>query len=135
MQRLQRHGLPARDRLAAASHIVETPQDFLTRAFTVLLRTDPIPKLLPQVRLGRMPKDSPALQAIISSWLEAFVTVLKDGDGILDVNGVLRLDPHPRLSILHAVGVLEEEDANAQAARSAYLAALQSARQRSDVPV
>ena len=114
---------------------METPQDFLNRAFVLLHRTDPIPKLLPQVRLGRMPKDSPALQAIISSWLEAFVTVLKDGEGTLDVNAVLRLDPNPRLEVLHEAGMLNVDDPNAQAARSAFAAALQAARQRADVTV
>ena len=102
---------------------METPQDFLNRAFVLLHRTDPIPKLLPQVRLGRMPKDSPALQAIISTWLEAFVTVLKDGESTLDVNAVLRLDPNPRLAVLHEAGMLAGDDPNAQAARSAYAAA------------
>ena len=64
---------------------METAQDFLNRALPLLQRSDPIPKLLPQVRLGRMPRDSPALQAIISSWLEAFVTVLKDGESVISI--------------------------------------------------
>ena len=89
---------------------METPEDFLNRAFVLLHRTDPIPKLLEQVRLGRMPKDSPALQAIISSWLEAFVTVLKDGERVLDVNGVLRLDPNPRLAVLLEAGLVADND-------------------------
>jgi hypothetical protein len=114
---------------------VETPQDFLNRAFVLLQRTDPIPKLLPQVRLGRMPKDSPALQAIISSWLDTFVMVLKDGESTLDVNAVLRLDPNPRLEVLHEAGMVDGDDPNAQAARSAYSAALEAARQRADVTV
>ena len=114
---------------------METPQDFLNRAFVLLHRTDPIPKLLPQVRLGRMPKDSPALQAIISTWLDAFVMVLKDGESTLDVNAVLRLDPTPRLAVLQEAGMLDGDDPNAQAARSAYAAALEAARQRADIAV
>jgi hypothetical protein len=109
---------------------VETSEDFLSRAFTLLHRTDPIPKLLPQVRLGRMPKDSPALQAIIASWLEGFAALLKEGETTLDVNAVLRLDPNPRLAVLHEAGMLDGDDPNAQAARAAYSAALESARQR-----
>ncbi|HEY3198082.1 MAG TPA: hypothetical protein VGJ57_08710 [Nitrospirales bacterium] len=114
---------------------MESQQDFLNRVLPFLQRSDPIPKLLPQVRLGRMPKDSPALQAIISSWLEAFATVLKDGERVLDVNGVLRLDPNPRLAVLQEAGLVDDNDANAQAARSAYSAALESATQRADVTV
>jgi hypothetical protein len=111
---------------------VETAQDFLNRALPLLQRSDPIPKLLPQVRFGRMPRDSPALQAIISSWLEAFVTVLKDGESVLDVNGVLRLDPNPRLVVLREAGLLADDDPHMQAARSAYAAALQAAQQRAE---
>ena len=46
---------------------MESPEQFLDRAMKMLQRSDPIPKLLPQVRLGRMPKDSPALTAILDS--------------------------------------------------------------------
>jgi hypothetical protein len=112
---------------------VESRQDFLNRVLPLLQRSDPIPKLLPQVRLGRMPKDSPALLAIISSWMEVFVTVLKEGESVLDVNGVLRLDPGPRLAVLQEAGLLDDNDANAQAARSAYSAALKSATERAGV--
>ena len=77
---------------------METPEQFLDRAMKLLQRSDPIPKLLPQVRLGRMPKDSPALTAILDSWLEAFVQVLKDAQAVLDVGSVRRLDPNPRIA-------------------------------------
>ena len=113
---------------------METPQDFLNRAFVLLLRTDPIPKLLPQVRLGRMPKDSPALQAIISSWLEGFAALLKEGETTLDVNAVLRLDPHPRLEVLVEAGVLAPDDPKIAAVRSAYVVSLEAAKLRDDVP-
>jgi hypothetical protein len=82
-----------------------------------------------------MPKDSPALQAIISSWLDAFVMVLKDAESTLDVNAVLRLDPNPRLAVLHEAGMLDGNDPNAQAVQSAYASALKAARQRADVTV
>lgn len=99
---------------------MESSEEFLNRAIAFLQRSDPIPKLLPQVRLGRMPKDSPALVAIVSSWLEAFLTVLKDGDKVLDVNGVLRLDPRPRIAVLVEAGVLKADDPDVQALQSAY---------------
>lgn len=112
---------------------METAQEFLNRALPLLQRSDPIPKLLPQVRLGRMPRDSPALQAIISSWLEAFVTVLKDGERVLDVNGVLRLDPNPRLAVLVEAGLVEGNDPHVQIARSAYATVLQAVQQRAEM--
>src|SRR5207249_11565759 len=110
----------------------ETAPDVLNRTIPLLQRSNPMPRLLPQGRLCRMPRDSPALQAIISSWLEAFVTVWKNGESVLDVNGVLRLDPNPRLAVLLEAGLLADDDPHMQAARSAYAAALQAAQQRAE---
>jgi hypothetical protein len=110
---------------------VESSEEFLNRAIAFLQRSDPIPKLLPQVRLGRMPKDSPALAAIVSSWLEAFLTVLKDGEKMLNANGVLRLDPRPRIAVLIKADVLKENDPQVQALQSAYETTLGSAVGRS----
>ena len=109
---------------------METSEQFLGRTMPMLQRSDPIPKLLPQVRLGRMPKDSPALAAIMESWLEAFVQVLKDGQTVLDVDGALRLDPNPRIAVLVEAGVLAEDHPQVQAVREAWSAALDAARQR-----
>ena len=110
--------------------LMETPEQFLDRAMKLLQRSDPIPKLLPQVRLGRMSKDSPALAAILESWLEAFVQVLKDGQAVLDVGGVLRLDPNPRIAVLLEAGVLADDHLQVKALREAWAAALHAARQR-----
>nr|MBI3613064.1 hypothetical protein [Nitrospirota bacterium] len=109
---------------------METSEQFLDRAMAMLQRSDPIPKLLPQVRIGRMPKDSPALIAILESWLEAFVQVLKDGQAVLNVEGVLRLDPGPRIAVLVESGVLAENQPYVQAVRDAWSAALRAAQQR-----
>ena len=109
---------------------METSEQFLDRAMQHLQRSDPIPKLLPQVRIGRMAPDSPALGAILESWLEAFVQVLKDGQPVLDVEGVLRLDPNPRIAVLVEAGVLAENQPYVQTVRDAYAATLQAAQQR-----
>jgi len=102
---------------------VESSQAFLDRAFVTLQRSDPIPKLLPQ--------DSPALAAIISSWLDAFVNVLKDGRSVLDREGVVRLDPNPRIAVLVEAGILDENHAPVQAVRQAWAAARDAAETRS----
>ena len=111
---------------------METSEQFLDRAMALLQRSDPIPKLLPQVRIGRMPKDSPALMAILESWLEAFVQVLKDGQAVLNVEGVLRLDPNPRIAVLVEAGVATETQPYVQAVRDAWSAALQAASKGSE---
>lgn len=95
-----------------------------------LQRSDPIPKLLPQVRLGRMDKDSPALIAILESWLEAFVQVLKDGQAVLNVEGVLRLDPNPRLAVLVEAGVLADDHPQVKTLREAWAEAMRAAQKR-----
>ena len=109
---------------------METSEQFLGRAMPMLQRSDPIPKLLPQVRLGRMPKDSPALAAILESWRESFIQVLKDGQALLDVGGALRLDPNQRLAVLVEAGVLAEDHPQVKSVREAWAAALDAARQR-----
>ena len=109
---------------------METSGQFLDRAMQLLQRSDPIPKLLPQVRLGRMPRDSPALAAVLDAWMEAFVHVLWEGRAVLDVEGVLRLDPNPRLAVLLEEGLLSEDRPHVQTVRDAWAAALQAARQK-----
>ena len=109
---------------------METPELFLDHAMTTLKSVDPIPKLLPQVRLGRMPKDSPALIAIIDSWLDVYAQVLKAGQGVLDTVSVLRLDPNPRIAVLVEAGVLADDHPPAQAVREAWAAALLAERQK-----
>jgi hypothetical protein len=107
---------------------METSEQFLDRAMQTLQRSDPIPKLLPQVRLGRMPKDSPALIAILESWLEAFIQVLKDGQAVLNVEGALRLDPNPRIAVLIEAGVLTDDQPQVKTLREAWSEALQIAQ-------
>ena len=109
---------------------METAEQFLDRAMKLLQRSDPIPKLLPQVRLGRMDKESPALIAILESWLEAFVQVLKDGQAVLNMEGVKRLDPNPRIAVLVEAGILAEGQPHVQTLRDAWAAAMQAARER-----
>jgi hypothetical protein len=109
---------------------METPEQFLDRAMKLLQRSDPIPKLLPQVRLGRMPKNSEALTAILDSWLEVFIQVLKDAQAVLDMVGVLRLDPNPRIAVLVEAGVLAEDHPHVKTLRDAWSEALRAAQQR-----
>jgi hypothetical protein len=109
---------------------MDDSEQFLDHAMTMLKSVDPIPKLLPQVRLSRMPKDSPALIAIIDSWLDVYAQVLKAGQGVLDAVGVLRLDPNPRIAVLVEAGVLAEDHPPAQAVREAWAAALLAERQK-----
>jgi hypothetical protein len=111
---------------------VDSTQAFLDRALILLQRSDPIPKLLPQVRFGRMAKDAPGLQAIVSSWLETFCTVLQEAESFLDVMSTRRLDPNPRIAVLLEAGVLTDNDPQVVAVREAYAAVYHAAQQRAN---
>ena len=80
-----------------------------------------------------MPKDSEALAAIISSWLDVFASVLREGRDLLDVSGARRLDPEPRIAVLVELGVLSLDSGGVKAVREAYEAALDAAQQRESI--
>ena len=60
--------------------------------------------------------------------------VLKDAQAVLDVGGVLRLDPNPRIAVLVEAGVLPEDHLHVKSLRDAWSDALRAAQQRAGVP-
>lgn len=77
----------------------------LDQAISRLSESDPIIKLLQQVKLGRMKPTDPGLRAITESWIETYRQVLQDVKE-LERAELLRLDPRPRLDVLITAGVL-----------------------------
>ena len=77
----------------------------LDQAINRLSESDPIIKLLHEVKLGRMKPTDPGLRAITESWIESYRQVLQDMKQ-LERAALPRLDPRPRLEILIAAGVL-----------------------------
>jgi len=80
-------------------------QQILDQAIGRLSESDPIIKLLQQVKLGRMKPTDPGLRAITESWMETYRQVLQDVKA-LERTELLRLDPRPRLDVLVTAGVL-----------------------------
>jgi hypothetical protein len=80
-------------------------QQILDQAIGRLSESDPIIKLLQQVKLGRMKPTDPGLRAITESWMETYRQVLQDVKE-LERMELLRLDPRPRLDVLITAGVL-----------------------------
>jgi hypothetical protein len=74
------------------------------------------------------------LAAILTTWLDTFASVLHDAHDILDVSGVRRLNPEPRIAVLLDVGVLSPDSPGVQAVQEAYRAALEAAQQRLRLP-
>lgn len=74
------------------------------RAIGTISQSDPLIKLLQEVRLGRMQATDPGLRAVIESWIGVYTQVLKTQSFHPAV--LARLDPVPRLEVLVATGVL-----------------------------
>lgn len=74
------------------------------QAIGTLSQSDPIIKLLQQVRLGRMKPTDAGLQAVTDAWLGTYRKVLQTAE--LDRGSLLRIDPSPRLTVLIDTGVL-----------------------------
>ena len=74
------------------------------RAIGTLLQSDPLIKLLQEVRLGRMKATDPGLRAVTESWIGVYAQVLKPQP--VPAASWPRLDPAPRLQVLVDMGVL-----------------------------
>lgn len=80
----------------------------LYQAINRLSESDPIIKLLHEVKLGRMKPTDPGLRAITESWIETYRQVLQSVKE-LEGSSLPRLDPRPRLDVLIAAGVLSAD--------------------------
>lgn len=91
----------------------------IQQAIAVLSQSDPITKLLQEVRLGRMKPSDPGLRAITETWLGIYRQVLESGKG-LDRGALLRLDPSPRLDVLIEAGVVAADHHAVKALRATF---------------
>ena len=76
-------------------------------AIAAILQSDPLIKLLQQVRLGRMKPTDAGLRAVTESWLGTYEKALAT-DGLTQ-SGLRRLNPAPRLAVLIDAGVLTDD--------------------------
>ncbi|MEP7150738.1 MAG: hypothetical protein ABI856_03430 [Nitrospira sp.] len=74
------------------------------RAIGTLMQSDPLIKLLQEVRIGRMKATDPGLRAVTESWVGVYAQVLKSQPFHPSV--LARLNPVPRLEVLVEAGVL-----------------------------
>lgn len=79
----------------------------LDQAISSLSQSDPIVKLLQQVKLGRVKSSDTSLRAITEAWLGTYQKVLETVQ--LDRAALIRLDPAPRLAVLIEAGVLSAD--------------------------
>lgn len=97
---------------------MEQPEDQMRRAIGTVLQSDPLIKLLQEVRLGRMKATDPGLRAVTESWMAVYSQVLQ----AQPVPAALlpRLDPTPRLQVLVDAGVLSWDDPGTASLRDVF---------------
>ncbi len=79
----------------------------LQQAIHTIGQSDPLIKLLQQVRLGRMKSTDAGLRAVTESWLGTYRQVLESPG--LTQQALRRIDPAPRIQILIDYGVLSAD--------------------------
>jgi hypothetical protein len=104
---------------------MEPGDQALQRAIATISQSDPLTKLLEQVKLGRMKPSDVGLRAITGSWLGTYQKVLDSGG--LTRQALRRIDPHPRLAVLIECGLLTDEQQAVTALRTSYERAVAAA--------
>ncbi len=97
---------------------MESGDQALQRAIAIISQSDPLTKLLEQVKLGRMKPTDAGLRAVTDSWLGTYQKVIESGG--LTSQALRRIDPHPRLSVLIECGVLTDEQQAVTALRTSF---------------
>ena len=79
-------------------------EHLLDRTIAAISQSDPLIKLLEQVRLGRMNRSDAGLRVITDTWLATYRKVLATPG--LSKQALRRIDPAPRLELLAQEGML-----------------------------
>jgi hypothetical protein len=95
------------------------------RAIQTLSQSDPLLKLLEQVKLRRMKATDTGLRAITESWLATYQQVLSSHP--FTAAALARLDPSPRLRVLIESGMLEPDNVALRSLQQRYGALLSAA--------
>ena len=85
---------------------MESGDQALQRAIATISQSDPLIKLLEQVKRGRMTPTDPGLRAVTASWLGTYRKIIESGG--FSRPALRRIDPHPRLAVLVDCGLLTE---------------------------
>jgi len=93
-------------------------QQALEGAISTISQSDPLIKLLQQVRFGRMKPTDVGLRAVTESWLEIYENALST-EGLTG-SDLRRLNPAPRLEVLIEVGVLTDDDPGVTSLKASY---------------
>ena len=87
-------------------------EQLLYRTIAVISQSDPLIKLLEQVRLGRMTRSDPGLRVITDTWVATYRKAVATHG--LTKQALRRIDPSPRLDLLAQEGLLPVDHAAAR---------------------
>jgi hypothetical protein len=105
--------------------MADSTEQILHRAITAIGQSDPLIKLLQEIRLGRMKPTDAGLRVVTDSWIGTYQKVLETAE--VDRQSLARLNPDPRLAVLIEAGVLTPDHQGVVNLRAAYHAAIQRA--------
>lgn len=104
---------------------MESGDQALQRAIATISQSDPLVKLLEQVKLGRMKPTDAGLRAVTDSWLDTYRITIESGG--LTRQALRRIDPGPRLAVLIECGLLTGEQQMVAALRQSFERAVAAA--------
>ena len=103
----------------------ESEEQAVRHAIATISQSDPLIKLLQQVRVGRLQPTDAGLRAVTESWLETYRKVLETGG--LTTETLTRLDPMPRVALLIDAAVVPPDHPAVTALVTAFEQALTAA--------
>lgn len=106
---------------------MESGDQALQRAIATISQSDPLTKLLEQVKLGRMKPTDAGLRAVTDSWLGTYRKIIEAGG--LTRQALRRINPHPRLAVLIECGVLTSEQQSVADLRESFERAVVAAKE------
>jgi len=104
---------------------MESGDQALQRAIATISQSDPLTKLLEQVKLGRMKPTDAGLRAVTGSWMGTYQKVIESTG--FTTQALRRIDPNPRLAILIECGVLTCEQQAVATLRASFERAVAAA--------
>ena len=100
-------------------------EELLQRAIGTIGQSDPIVKLLQQVKMGKMKAGDAGLRAVVEAWLGTYEKVIKT-EGLTQA-ALRRIDPAPRVAVLLEAGVLQVDQPSVRGIEQAFSQALAQA--------
>lgn len=100
-------------------------EELFQRAMNTIAQSDPIIKLLQQVRMGKMKPGDAGLRVVVEAWFGTYEKALKT-EGLTQA-ALRRLDPAPRVAVLLDAGVLQADHPSVQKLERAFSQAFSQA--------